>query len=212
MEDISIQKRDLNCTKTEEKEILGQGFVKAVIYGKDFDSTSIFVNIKGKKTIHQGSIFSMKLGSKKLMVTANQIQRDPVRRNIIHVSFLNVAKGQKTTVEVPLSIIGEVMGEGAIQSLRDSVSVNGALTDIPESLTLDISNLDMNETLCLSDIELPSGITWHEDDLTQVVVKCNPPQLEIVEEPVEEIAEEVIAGAEEAAEEAIEEEEIKKAG
>jgi large subunit ribosomal protein L25 len=211
MEDIAIQKRDLDCTKAEEKEILGQGFVKGVICGKDFPSTSIFVNVR-KKHLHQGSIFSMKLGNKKLTVTANQIQRDPVKRNIIHVSFLNVAKGQKTTVEVPLNIIGEVSGEGVIQSLRDSVQVNGELSDIPENLTLDISGLDINETLSLNDIDLPSGLTWAEDDLTQVVAKCNPPQLEIVEEPELEVAEEVIAEAEETAEEAIEEEEIKKAG
>jgi len=212
MDDISVQKRDENCTKMEEKELLGQGFVKAVICGKDFPSTSVFVNIRGKKNIHQGSIFSLKLGTKKLTVTANQIQRDPVKRNITHVSFLNVAKGQKTTIEVPLSIIGEVEGEGAIQSLKDSVMVNGALTDIPESLTLDVSHMDINDTLCINDIELPSGLTWQEDDLTQVVVKCNPPQLEIVAEPVVEEALEVIGAVEEAAEEATEEEEIKKAG
>lgn len=212
MEDISIQKRDLDLSKTEEKELFGQGFVKAVICGKDFPSTSIFVNVRGKKNFHQGSIFSMKLGSKKLTVTANQIQRDPVKRNIIHVSFLNVAKGQKTTVEVPLSLVGEASGEGVIQSLKDSVKVNGALTDIPENLTLDISHLDINDTLSLSDIELPSGLSWDEDDLSQVVAKCNPPQLEIVAEPEVEVAEEVIAASEEAAEEAIEEEEVKKAG
>jgi len=211
MEDIKVQKRDVNCTKAEEKEIMGQGLVKGVICGKDLPSTSIYVNIR-KKHIHQGSIFSMKLENKKLTVTANQIQRDPVRRNIIHVSFLNVAKGQKTTIEVPLNIIGEVEGEGVIQSLRDSVQVNGELSDIPESFTIDISGLDMNETLTLNDIDLPSGLTWEEDDLNQVVAKCNPPQLEIVEEPEIEEAEEVIAGAEEAAEEAIEEEEVKKAG
>ncbi|RLA65441.1 MAG: 50S ribosomal protein L25 [Epsilonproteobacteria bacterium] len=202
MEDITVQKRDINATKAEEKKVQGEGFVKGVICGKDFPSISIFVNIR-KKHIHQGSIFSMKLGRKNLTVTANQIQRDPVKRNITHVSFLNVAKGEKTTVEVPLSIVGELTGEGAIQSLRDSVQVNGALSDIPESLTLDISDLDINETLCLSDIELPSGLSWQEDDLDQVVAKCNPPQLEIVEEPV---VEEV-----ETAEEA-EEETVKKAG
>ena len=56
MEDIAVPKRDFDCTKAEEKKILGQGFVKGVICGKDFPSTSIFVNVR-KKLLHQGSIF-----------------------------------------------------------------------------------------------------------------------------------------------------------
>jgi large subunit ribosomal protein L25 len=186
MEKISVKKRIPGLRKREEKEILDQGYVRGVLYGKDLPSVSIYVKIKGKHNIHIGKVFSLQMDKKNFQVSTNQIQRDPVRHNIIHIGFLNVAKGQRMIAEIPLVITGKVNNKGVMQSLKSTVLISGKPEDIPEEIQVDVEHLKINDKILLNEIKLKKELSWEESNLDQVVVRCNPPQLEIVEEKPEE--------------------------
>ncbi len=137
------------------------------------------------------------------MAVVKEIQRHPVRREVTHIDFLRVDPDARIDVEIPIHTTGEaalVTQEEGIAELRlTSLHVSVKPTDIPEGIVVDISEMTLDRTITVADLELPANV----DVVTpadQVVVSAELTRAALVEEePVEdEEAEE--AEGEEAAE------------
>ncbi len=90
-----------------------------------------------------------------------EVQRHPVRGNLLHVDFVNTARDVKTHAEVPLQITGESRGVregGVIEHHLWELRVEALPTDIPSSLEADISHLAIGDHLRVADVTPPAGV------------------------------------------------------
>jgi large subunit ribosomal protein L25 len=136
-------------------------------------------------------------------VFVREIQRDALGKNLLHVDFYQVRKGEKIDADVPIVLVGEapaMKSKGRLLSRGiTELSIECLPEKVPPQIEVDISNLmELEQTIHVKDITLDPDITVH-DDPEQMVVKIAEVVIKVEEEkPV--VAEEVVAEGEEEAE------------
>lgn len=145
------------------------GRVPAVIYGDKKDSVMISVEpIELKKFIRTGGFFSTLLeiqaGSDKHRVIARDIQLDPVTDRPLHIDFMRVAKGVRIAVNVPIHYINEEASEGlklggVLNVVRHDVELLVSPEAIPEFIEVDMTPFVMGDSIHISAVTLPDGVT-----------------------------------------------------
>ncbi len=165
--------------KSEESlaDIRKQGFVPAVLFGKDVKSESLKIQQADLLRIlsKDVQIFEVKVGEgKKHLVSVQNIQRDVLKGNILHISLQKLKKGESTTSKVPVVLIGERDGaEGTIVMVNDSLTLVGLPQDIPSSVEIDITGLKVGESLSSDRVKLPLGVKL-ADGVCEVVKNAAP--------------------------------------
>ena len=182
--------------------------VPAVLYHSGVEGTSLSVEKNELyKALKTGQfIFEIKVGDKEQFVLVKEVQYHPVTDEIIHVDFQQVKEDQKISLEVPLRTEGESEGVklgGILVQLLNVVTINCKPSNVPEALSVDVSDLEMNSSLFVKDIILPDDVEMvTAEDIA--VVSVQEPKKE--EEVVEEVSEE----GEEPSEESTDEEQGEK--
>nr|WP_288498064.1 50S ribosomal protein L25/general stress protein Ctc [uncultured Pseudomonas sp.] len=143
--------------------------VPAVIYGGDKAPLSISLVAKDfAKLLENEAAFShvlnLTVDGKKENVLIKALQRHPAKGFVLHADFIRVVAGQKLTAHVPLHFINETTSVGVKQkggevlhSLNE-VEVSCLPKDLPEFIEVDFANVDLDQTVHLSDIKLPKGV------------------------------------------------------
>jgi large subunit ribosomal protein L25 len=170
-----------------------QGLVPGVIYGggEDPQTFAVDARILRNTLAHSGAVLEVSLdGAKGTPVIVKDLQRHPVRGEAIHVDLLRVRMDVKIHSTVALELVGahEAPGvaEGGIlnQEVRE-LNIEALPGDIPDSIVHDVSGLQMNETITLSVVTAPEGVTLLDDLDETVIVTITPPTLEPVEDEIE---------------------------
>ena len=172
------------------------GTIPAIVFGKGMDSIPCFVNLVEFQHMFaaKGKIFEIEVGGKKHLVNTKFIHKDPLQKIIYQVDFHKLTKGVETTVKVPVNITGESKGVkagGAASQIRDVLVVKGTPMNIPESIEIDITNLEIGDSIHIKDIATGGKYSFDDDGELTVVTVTAPKKAE--EEPA---AEEALAGGE----------------
>ena len=136
------------------------------------------------------------------LVLPKDVQKDPVKRTLEHVDLLLVRRGEKVTVDVAVTTVGEVVGGVVLDQPLTSVSVLAEATHIPTAFEVDIEKKEEGFQLFARDLVLPDGVELLTDG-DQLVLHVTATRAEVAEEAAEgEAAEgaEGEAASEEAAE------------
>ena len=108
------------------------------------------------------------------MSIVKDIQRHPVKRNVMHVDFLRIDPNQKVTVDVPVIMIGDALevtqANGMVDQNLFLLTVDAPPMSIPNELEVDISNLTVGDAIRVADIGLPEGVTTEADPEETVAV------------------------------------------
>ncbi|MFB7633485.1 50S ribosomal protein L25/general stress protein Ctc [Streptomyces sp. NPDC056149] len=136
--------------------------VPAVIYGHGaepkhvaLDSHSLMMALKTPN-----ALIRLEMGAESELVIPKAVQREAIRRFLVHVDFLAVKKGEKVAVELPIQTEGELApGGNLLEHLLNTLPVEAEATHIPESVTVSIAGLDAGHTVLAKDIALPAGVT-----------------------------------------------------
>jgi len=169
------------------------GSVPGVIYGGGDEPAHFSVDARTLRNTlaHSGAILEVSLdGGQGAPVLVKDVQRHPVRGDVMHVDFLRVRMDEaiQTTVVVELTggdeAPGVVQGGVLAQETRE-VHIEALPGDIPDAITHDVSGMEINETLLLSAIAAPRGVTFLDDPEEIVVASITPPTLEPVEDEIE---------------------------
>jgi len=167
------------------KQIRTGGNIPAIIYGSKVDSKPVYVSAADlSKTIRQvgrNGVISLDVDGSKQDVILTDYQENMIKREIIHVDFLAVDKSSKINVDVRLVLAGDAAGVkdgGVLQQPLHQLSITSTPDNIPQQIEVDVTNLQVGETLTVADI-LNQGSTFqinHEND--EVIASILPPQQE----------------------------------
>ncbi len=200
---IVVHKRDVTGTRAT-KRLRKSGLIPGVIYGHGKDAVLIAVEphvlrealhtSAGMHAVLDVTFEGQKRGHKAIV---KELVLDRVKSNVIHVDLQEIRLDETIETTVSIHFEGEAKGVKAGGMLDEStreVTVKGLVTAIPEHLVLDISELDMNETLQVANLVVPEGIEVMADP-EEVLCSVLPPRKVEVEEGVEgeEVVESVAA-------------------
>ena len=203
--------------KGASRRLRHEGKVPAIIYGAGrppraltFDHNKVLQQLENEK--FYSSVLTIQVGDKSQAAILKDVQRHPARPFVMHLDFQRIVADQEIRMNVPLHFVGENVAPGVKQSggkishLRTDVEVVCLPGNLPEYLELDVSKLELDEYLYLSDIELPEGVAIpelaqeEEGEQQQPVVSCHIIKEVVIEEEVEEVEVEVPVVGEEAEE------------
>ena len=189
--------------------------IPAVVYGRGSEARPLTVARRDLRQVLTGdagmnAVINLDVEGDTLLAIVRDVQRDPVRNNVTHVDFILVSRDEAVSVEVPIVLEGEatevLRHDGTVDQQMFTLTVQAKPGSIPNELTLDISGLDVGDTMRVSDLSLPSGASTEVDPEEAVVVASFNAAAAEVDALDAEVAEEAAAeAAEEAAEEAADE-------
>lgn len=154
------------------RRLRGEGLVPAVLYGLDQDPVSVSViwpELRQALTTEAGVnvVLQLEVDGERHMSILKDIQRHPVRRDVVHVDFLRIDPNKKVTVDVSIVMTGEALevtqGNGMVDQNLFSLTVDASPTAIPNELEVDISALTIGDSIRVADIALPDGVTTDVD-------------------------------------------------
>jgi large subunit ribosomal protein L25 len=182
------------------------GLVPGVIYGGDDEPTSFKVDARElHRALHEGSaVLDIELGSGKTRpVIVKDQQFHPVRGEVVHIDLLQVRLDEtiQSTVAVELEGVENAPGVregGVLEHVTRELNIEALPTDIPESVVVDVSRLEMLATMTLGEVAAPPAVTLLDDPDETVIATITPPSK--VEEPVVEEETELVGEEGEAVE------------
>src|SRR3712207_6512027 len=141
--------------KGEARALRRDGRVPAIAYGTDLDPTPISVDqLELYHALHTdagvNAVLRLDLGGDQHLALAGEIQRDPVRRTVLHVDFVTVSRNVKVAVEVPIHLEGAegapATSEGGVVSLEmHTLSIEVLPLEVPDQIVVDVSELGRND-------------------------------------------------------------------
>ncbi|HIL41044.1 MAG TPA: 50S ribosomal protein L25 [Methylococcales bacterium] len=181
--------------KVATKEVRRNGEIPAVLYGlKDNLSFSVCAdNLKDILTAKgQNALIDLNLeGNKKRKVIIKEFQSHPLKERWVHVDFLEVDVVKPVKVNVDVHLIGKSAGEkmgGLVHQVLKSIHVECLPTDIPQSVDLDVTAVELGQVLHVSDLSIPDKVKiLHEPNEAIVSVHLEKVKEEKTED--EELAE-----------------------
>ena len=225
--DLQAQERN-ERGKNAARRLRASGMTPAVLYGEGNEaggSTALAVPTRiVDYTLHHfgdNALYNIAIDEDTSTARVVDAQRDPVSGLLVHVDFAPVNMTERIEVTVPLHVTGEAPGVeegGVLQQVAYEIQVESLPGDIPQEITLDVSNLGMNENLTLGDLTLLEGVTLLSEPEEVAVTVTAPTEISeeemeaagIVEEPTDE--EEAAEGEEAAEREETSEEDAPKEG
>ena len=175
----------LNANTTREvgssssRRVRKEGVVPGVLYGLNEESVSLSVawpDLRRALTTDSGinAIIQLEVDGKKHMTIVKDIQRHPVKRDVLHVDFLRIDPNKNVTVDIPLIMIGEAREVSAADGMVDqnmfSLSVSAPPDRIPTEIEVDISALTVGDAVRVGDLSLPEGVTTEGDPEDPIAV------------------------------------------
>ena len=165
---ISAEQRE-RVGKGSARAVRRAGRVPAVIYGDKKEPISITLESREiTKIVHQPGIFgrllNIEISGSKHTVLTRDIQFHPVTDNVLHMDFLRISGSAKVAVAVAVEFINDdecpgIKVGGVLNVVRYEVELLCPATTIPEKITVDLEGLKIGDSVHISTIELPGGVT-----------------------------------------------------
>jgi large subunit ribosomal protein L25 len=192
------------------RRLRGDGTVPGILYGHGMTPLAVAVERRELRVALSGAagvntVLDLTVDGTVYPAIVKDLQRHPVRRNVIHVDFIQVNLDEEITVSVPLRLVGEAktveQEGGLVDPSVDSIEVVTTPRNIPAEFVVDVSEMAMDTVIRLGDVPMPAGVTATGDPESPVVtVLTMRAEVAEIEAADAEVAAEQEAG--EAAEEA----------
>ena len=189
---LAIEARETRG-KGSARRLRQRGFALGVVYGGGREATSIAFDSavfeRLLETSHGGVNTLIDLegdsAASGRTVIAKELQREPVRGELVHVDFFEVDLKAKIEVEVPIHLVGTpagvVLGGVLDQQLRE-VALLCMPDSIPDDIEVDVSGLELGDSLHIADLKVPAGVEFHIDEALTVATVLVPRGLTEAEE------------------------------
>jgi large subunit ribosomal protein L25 len=207
---LEVQRRE-ETGKNAIHRLRKKGFIPGVYYNnKESENIPIQVAYGSFERIfaraHKSNVIDLTIkdGESKFTrpVLIWSVQNHPVKDLFLHTDFIGVDLKQEMDVDVSVSVIGEAKGEaegGIVTIYREMLSVTCLPTNIPDQIEIDVSGLEINDSITVQELQLPEGVVVKDAEENYALVGVAPPAAE--ELPEEEGGEEGVESETESSEE-----------
>jgi large subunit ribosomal protein L25 len=170
--------------KGASRRLRHEGKVPAILYGGHADARTLTLNhqkllIMLDNERFYSTILSLKVGDQTQAAILKDVQRHPFKNRIVHIDFQRVEENEKIRISIPLHFTGAAVSPGVksqgglVSHMRTETEVACLPKDLPEFIEVDISGLSLNESIHLSQLKVPDGVTLVElakDDVAVVAI------------------------------------------
>src|SRR5882672_10077383 len=170
--------------KGASRRLRHDGKVPAILYGGHADARTLTLNhqkllIMLDNERFYSTILSLKVGDQTQAAILKDVQRHPFKNAIVHIDFQRVEENEKIRISIPLHFTGAAVSPGVksqggiVSHMRNETEVTCLPKDLPEFIEVDISGLSLNESIHLSQLKIPDGVTLVElakDDVAVVAI------------------------------------------
>lgn len=194
---LKIEDR-LQIGSSSSRSIRRMGKIPINYYYKGEENRNFLIDQKDLyQAVRSGQhVFEVSINNETVYVMIKDAQYNPITEKIIHIDLMRVRRTEKMTFSLPLILEGSAIGSvegGIVTQVSNSIDVECFPTDVPESIAVDISELELNAVLMAKDISLTEDVSLISPEDTTIAT-CNPPKAE--EEPEVEELEEGLEGEE----------------
>ena len=215
-----------NTGSAQSRRSRGKGSIPAVVYGLGMEPVSVEINAREftnalKTDAGSNVIFNLEVGKDNYTALAREIQKHVYRNEFLHVDFIQIDLTKTVDADVQVNFIGTPMGVkeegGIVQTINSSITISALPTNIPTSLDLNISELNVGDNLAAGDVSLPEGVELADAEDDSILITITVPRAAIEEEEdIEGLEGEEVEGEEgdesESSEENVEEESSDESG
>jgi large subunit ribosomal protein L25 len=177
------------------RRLRATGKVPAVLYGRGADPASLTIEWRALRTALTSdkglnALLTLDVGGTQTKAIVKEMQRHPVRRDVLHVDFLAVDVDKPISTDVPIVLEGEpikvLREQGVVDQVLNAIVISAKPDAIPGHLAIDVSDLEIGHTITVADLVLPAGVTTEADpEETVVTAKLTSLALAEEEEPAE---------------------------
>jgi large subunit ribosomal protein L25 len=183
---LKLDRRDAKGTRAARR-LRREGRIPVVLYGHGQESLTLAASAHdlaaAVATGHK--VFDLEVDGKREKGLLKDLQYEPLGIEILHADFTRVAADERVTISVPLRLVGTPVGvtqeEGVLHQTVHELEIECLALEIPEEIKVQVSELALNDSIAVKDLELPHGVTTELDPETAVCT-VSPPALEEEEE------------------------------
>lgn len=174
---LRAESREVGRARADRRE----GYIPAVVYGQDKETLALKLRRSDMERFlnqYSGGLLDLESDAGVDTVMIREVQRHPVRGDVLHVDFYRVSMQDRIQTSVPIQLAGdaEVSRTGAvIQHLLREIDIECLPGDIPEYIVADVSKLAPGDNLTVADLDVPEGIVVNADP-DQIVVTVSIPR------------------------------------
>lgn len=177
----------------ENRRLRRAGQVPGVLYGGTEGPVPFAVAERALRhaLAAQGAVLELSIdGGAATPAVLKEAQRHPVRGDLVHVDLLRVDLSQPIQATVAVELVGGddapgVAEGGILEHVTRELNVEALPTDIPETVQVDVSKLEINASLSLGEVTAPQGVTLLDDPETTIIASITPPTAEPAEDAIE---------------------------
>jgi large subunit ribosomal protein L25 len=193
---LKVSPRDVFGSRATRR-LRRDGLVPGVVYGQGGDARPFQVPARELRNVLTAGQTLLDLevdGSKAVPVVIKEQQHHPVRGDVVHLDCLEVRLDEEIQAEVAVELEGAdqapgVREGGVLEHVTREITVEALPTEIPEQITVDVSQMEINDTINLASVTIPSGVKLMAEEPEEITIATlSPPRVE--EEPEPELEEE----------------------
>jgi len=165
------------------------GKIPVNYYYKDQDNLNFIIDQKVlNQAIQSGQhVFEISINNDTVYVMIKDAQYNPITEQVIHIDLMRVRRTEKMTFSLPIVLEGVAAGSvegGIVTQAATSIDIECFPTNVPESIIVDISELELNSVISVVEIDLPDDVSLVSSEQT-TIASCNPPKVEVEPDPEE---------------------------
>ena len=193
---LKVSPRDIFGTRATRR-LRREGLVPGVVYGQGGEARPFQVPARELRNVLAAGQTLLDLevdGAKAVPVVIKEQQHHPVRGDVLHLDCLEVRLDEEIQAEVAVELEGAdqapgVREGGVLEHVTREITVEALPTEIPEQITVDVSEMEINDTINLASVTIPSGVKLMAEEPEEITIATlSPPRVE--EEPEPELEEE----------------------
>ncbi len=192
---LEAKKRDI--IGKQVKALRREGLLPAVIYGSDIEPMPLTLNTnevrQTLKVIGANTLITLKVGKEEHLALVRDLQREVIKRDLLHIDFQAVSMEENITTTVPILVVGEAPAVKELNALlvtsMDFLQIEAKAKDLPDTISVDVSELaEIGDNIQVKDLVISGEVKILDDQELTVIVVAAPTLMEI-EPEVEEGAE-----------------------
>ena len=177
------------------KKLRNNGWVPGCVYGRTCKPVNIVIDQKDLRkclAVHATKLTLQLDGKQKFLVGIEELQRGPLQNSLIHISFHAMNANEVAHLHIPIEFVGKALGQtsgGILKENFHEITVKGLPKDLPDRLMVDVSNMNIGDSIHVSDIAAQYKFEFLQEDYTKILVSCSLPRVQSIETPAAATAE-----------------------